>query len=264
MMAVLGFERKDARMLLAFIGMNLRDKYLGSTLGRVWAIANPLLMLGIFTFVFGYVLKVKLPGAETTLSYAIWLISGYGPWIATTEALLTSAMSLVASANLVKNMAFKCELLPVAGVLTGVVPLAVSVIFLLALLLVDGNYPSWHALWIPVVALLQFLFLIGVGFFLSSMVVFLKDVGYALPNVFMVILFASPIFYPLDSMPKVVHLLSEFNPFYVIAESYREPLIYHRNPSLLGLMYLLAISVGLGILGLKAFRRLRGHFEAAL
>ena len=261
---MLGFDRKDARMLMAFVWMNLRDRYLGSSLGSVWAIANPLLMLGIFTFVFGYVFRIKLPGAETTLSYAIWLISGYGPWIATSEAVMTSAMSLVTGAALVKNMAFKCELLPMAAALTGAVPLAVSLIFLSVLLLVDGNVPSWHAAWVLPVALIQFLFLIAVGFFLSPLVAFLKDVGYALPNILIIVLFATPIFYPLDSMPGLLRVASEFNPFYVIAESYRQPLIYHRAPSVPGLIYLLAISVGMGIIGLKVFRRLRGHLEAAL
>lgn len=261
---MLGFERKDVRLLMAFIGMNLRDKYLGSSLGSVWGVANPLLMLGIFTFVFGYVFKVKLPGAETTLAYAIWLISGYGPWIATSEAILTSAMSLVTAAALVKNMAFKTELLPIASVLASSIPLLVSMVFLFVLLVVDGNYPTWHAIWIVPVALLHFLFLITVSFFFSSIVVFLKDVGYALPNILIIILFATPIFYPLDSMPGLVRLVSEFNPFYVIAESYRQPLVYHRAPHFLGLLYLLAISAGLGIIGLQVFRRLRGYFDAAL
>ena len=73
---MLGFNRHDMRMMWVFFRMNVRDKYLGSSLGVVWTVANPVLMLTLFTFVFGYLLKVRMPGAEGGLSYAAWLISG--------------------------------------------------------------------------------------------------------------------------------------------------------------------------------------------
>src|SRR5260370_35224213 len=82
-MLILGFDRADAQRLLNFLKMGLRDRFLGSTLGLVWAIANPLLMMGIFTFVFAFVFRSRLPGAQPSLSFVIWLISGYGPWLAT-------------------------------------------------------------------------------------------------------------------------------------------------------------------------------------
>ena len=119
--------------------MNLR--FLGSALGIVWAAANPVLMLGIFTFVFGVVFKSKLPGAETSLSYVIWLISGYGPWLAIAEGLSTGTSAVVANSNLVKNLKFKTEILPIAGALTGIIPLLVAILYLMALLAIDGRPP---------------------------------------------------------------------------------------------------------------------------
>ena len=86
-----GFNRYDIRLLINLFKMNVRDRYLGSSLGSFWAISNPLFMLALYTYIFGFVFKVKLPGAESTLAYVIWLIIGYGPWIATTEAIMDVA-----------------------------------------------------------------------------------------------------------------------------------------------------------------------------
>jgi len=264
LVGVFGFDPSDARLLWNFFKMNVRDKYLGSRLGSVWAIANPLLMLTIFTFVFGYVYRLRLPGAETTFSYTIWMISGYGPWLASTEAIMATTMSVVSAAGLVKNMAFKAEILPIAAALTGLLPLGVCSCLLVVLLLVDGNTLSWHALMVLLIAILQFAFVASLGFFLSVITVFVRDLGIALPNVLTIVLFATPIFYPIESMPRVMQVLSQGNPFYIISEGYRQALIYHRTPDVLGLVYLAAVSFGLGVSGLKVFRRLKGYLEARL
>jgi len=244
--------------------MNIRDKYLGSRLGSLWAVANPLLMLALFTFVFGFVLKMRTPGAETSLSYAIWLISGYGPWIATTEGLIAASMSVVASAGLVKNMAFKTELLPVTAALTGLVPLSVCLSFLALLLVVDGNMLTWHAVFSVIIMALQFSLIIALGFMMSAITVFVRDFVIALPNVLLIVLFSTPIFYPLSMTPKFVQAISEWNPFYIISDGYRRVLIYHEVPNLVGLAYVGVLSLVLAFYGLKLFRRYKGYFEARL
>ena len=260
----LGFGGTELRLLWNFLKMDVRDKYVGSSLGSVWAVANPLLLLTIFTFVFGFVYRVRLPGAETTLSYAIWLISGYGPWLATTEAIMAATMSLVAASGLTKNMAFKAEVVPIAAALTGILPLAVSSCLLAVLLFVDGNALYWHALFVIVIAVLQFAFISALGLFLALATVFVRDLGIALPNLLTIVLFATPIFYPIESMPRVMQWVSRFNPFYIISESYRQSLIYHHAPGIFGLIYLCALAALLGVSGLKMFRRLKGYLEARL
>ena len=106
-MNVIGFDRRDAKMGLGLFRMMLRDRFLGSALGLVWAVANPLLMLGIFTFVFGFVFHSRLPGASTSMSFVLWLISGYAPWLAISEGLSNSALSVAGNSSIIKNLAFK-------------------------------------------------------------------------------------------------------------------------------------------------------------
>lgn len=258
------FDKKDLNLTLNFLKLNIRDRYLASTIGGFWAIANPLLMLSIYTFVFGFVYKSKLPGAETTLSYAIWLISGYGPWMSISEGISASTMSVTSSAGMIKNMAFKSEVLPISGALVGFVSLSVTLIFLIVLLFVDGNYLTAHALVIPLVIVIQFIFISAIGLFLSALNVFFRDISYVLPNLLTIILFATPIFYRLDGLPKVYQNISEVNPFYILSQWYRQPLIFHELPSIGSLLYILFLSLFLLVLGLKFFRRLKGHFDSRL
>jgi lipopolysaccharide transport system permease protein len=259
-----GFNKHDIRLAFNLFAMNVRDRYLGSSLGSFWAVANPLFMLGIYTFVFGFVFQVRLPGAETTLGYVIWLISGYGPWIAINEAVIASTTSVVGAVGLVKNLAFKTELLPISSAFLGLITLFVNLCFLLVLMCIEGNLPSWHILWVPVVIALQTLLVIGLGLWLSAINVFIRDLSLMLPNLLTIIMFATPIFYPIESMPPIVRDFSIANPFYVISEAYRSAILKHAYPRLELLAYVLLLSLLIFYTGLAAFRRIKGHFSSAL
>lgn len=259
-----GFNRYDFRLMVNLFKMNVRDRYLGSSLGSFWAISNPLFMLALYTYVFGFVFKVKLPGAETTLTYVIWLISGYGPWIAMTEAIMGSANSVVGASGLVKNMAFKTELLPIAGALVGVINLAVSFAFLIVLLVWAGSPISWHIILLPLVVLLQFLWIIALGMWLSAIVVFVRDVLQILPTMLTALMFMTPIFYPFENMPKIIQSVSLVNPFYQIAEAYRAILISNQFPSVVGLIFVTGVSIVVFNFGLAGFRRAKSSFDSAI
>lgn len=263
---MLGFDRADGRMIYNFFKINLRDRYLASKLGSVWAILNPIIMLSIFTFIFGFVYKAKLPGATTTLSYVVWLVSGYGPWLAISEGILNSSNAVVSSSGIVKNMAFKVEILPIASILVSIVPLLVSLFFLLVIMMFDGNYPTYHALLVLPVIVLMYCFMFGLGFFLSAITVFLRDLVIVLPNILMMILFVSPIFYTLSSMPKVIQFISKANPFYILTEAFRQPLVYHATPTGLvyGLIYVTLLTMGLCFFGLQRFRMVKGYFSSVM
>lgn len=263
---MLGFERADGQMIYNFFKINLKDRYLASKLGAMWAILNPIIMLSVFTFIFGFVYQARLPGASTTLSYVVWLVSGYGPWLAISEGILNSSNAVVSNSGIVKNMAFKVELLPIASILVSIVPLLVSLGFLLLLMVCDGNYPTWHAfLVLPIIAIMYF-FMFGLGFFLSAITVFIRDLLIVLPNILMMILFVSPIFYTLSSMPKIIQITSMANPFYILTEAFRQVLVYHALPVSLvyELIYVLLFAAGLFFVGVQRFRMVKGYFSSVM
>jgi lipopolysaccharide transport system permease protein len=259
-----GFDRRDLSTVWNFFKMFLRDRFLGSRLGAAWALLNPLLMLGIYTFVFGFVFKAKLPGADTTLAYSIWLIAGYGPWLAISESINSAAQSVVGNSGLVKNMAFKTECLPLAATMLGLVPLAISVVFAMVLMVFDGNPPTWHALAaIPGVAMI-FLFLAAIGFGAAALAVPFRDFAMVLPNMLIMVLFASPIFYPIEAMPKELQSVAAWNPFYLLVEFVRQPVVYHRIPGVDKWLYMATVVAIAGSICLRLFRRFKGQFSSML
>jgi ABC-type polysaccharide/polyol phosphate export permease len=261
---VLGFGIHDLRLLVNLTNMALRDRFLGSSVGRVWALLNPLLLMSIFSFVFTFVFESRLPGADSSLSFIIWLLSGYGPWLAMSEGLSTSASSITGNSGLIKNLSFKSELLPIAASLLGLVPLAVSFVLLSVLLVFGGHAPTPAWLIIFPVLALQFALISGMGLFLGAMNVFVRDITHILPSLLVVLLFASPIFYSVEAYPASAQVWVQFNPFYLVANGYREPLINGKLPPLWQLALLTAFATAALVGGLSYFRRLKGYFDARL
>lgn len=259
-----GFNREDVRIMFNIFKLNVRDRYLGSRFGMLWSLINPLLIMAIYIYVFGFVFNSRLPGSEKSITYVIWLISGFAPWLAISDGIVSSTNSVVAGSSLVKNIAFKSELLPIAAAMVGIFPMTVGLVVLIVLLIIEGSGISIHLLWLLLIIPIQMLFLAGVGFFLSAWDVFVRDIGQIISSALMLILFFTPIFYPVESLPGPVQKLTVFNPFHHLVQSFRNVLVYHTSPDLEGLCYVACVILILWYLGLKFFRRLKGSFESCL
>ena len=263
-MTLLGFDRRDLSTIWNFFRMFLRDRFLGSRLGAVWALLNPMVMLATYTFVFGFVFKSKLPGSDTTLAYATWLIAGYGPWLAISESLNSASHSVSANGGLVKNIAFKTECLPLAASLMGMVPLTISVAFAFVLLVVDGNPPTWHVVAAIPGIVLTFAFIAALGLGAAALTTFVRDFGVMLPSILLVLLFATPIFYPLEAMPRTLHAMSAWNPFYLVVDFIRSPLVFHKIPPLEQWLFVMFLTGTIGWVNLRIFRRVKGSFSSVV
>jgi ABC-type polysaccharide/polyol phosphate export permease len=263
-MTVTGFDRRDLGMLFNLFRMNLTDRFLGSSLGLIWAVLSPLLLMGIFCFVFTFVFPSKLPNKEGTLPFVIWLISGYAPWLFISDGMSSATGSVTGNSGVVKNIAFKSELLPIVGSMMGLVPLVVGLCIIFALQAGAGEGIHPAVVILPLVIMLQLVFISGIGLFLGSLNVFVRDTSFALPTVLTLALFASPIFYQLNAYPEAVRDIVVYNPFYVIAECYRLPIIAGEFPPLWMLVYLTVLSCSLFLAGLWWFRRLKSFFDTRL
>lgn len=263
-MTLVGFDRRDLSMLLNLFRMTLGDRFLGSGLGFVWAVLSPLMLMAIFCFVFTFVFPGRLPGREGALPFVIWLISGYAPWLGLSEGLNSATNSITGSASIVKNIAFKSELLPVVGSMLGLVPLCVGLVLISVLQIGSGEGISPTIVFLPVAIALQLALVSGLGLFLGALNVFVRDVSLALPSVLMMLLFASPIFYPLTAYPPWAQTVLVYNPFYVLAELYRAPILFGTLPPLWMPLYMAVLSGILLLAGLWWFRRLKSFFDTRL
>ena len=263
-MKIAGFDARDRQMFGSLLAMIVRDRFLGSQLGRVWVILSPAIMLAIFSFVFTVVFPQRLPGASQSTTYLIWLISGYGPWLALGEGLASGAAAVIGASGIIKNVAFKSELLPLAATLMGLIPLTVAFVFLLVLVAIGGGAINIYWLYLPFVALIQFVLVSGLALYLGATTVFVRDTMMILPNLLLMILFLSPIFFPITSFPPLGQTISYFNPVFVLADSYRQPIINGSPPNLLRLCYLVIVALIVFLSGLRYFRRLKPYFASRL
>lgn len=252
-------SKNDAQLLLNLFRMNLRDRYLGSKFGTFWAVLNPLLLMLVYTFVFGFVFKAKIPGSEASLDYVVWLISGLGIWFAMNEAIINATHSLTASAGLIKNLSFRTELLPVAAASTGIAPVLVSVFLSIILMLITGATLSWHIILVIVVIPLGLGLGAAIGLFTSVINVFSRDFGHGLPTFLLMVMFFTPIFYPIDSLPSVVKKITFLNPFYQIVDAFRKVLLENSLPNFAGLAYVILVIIVLFLIGGVFFRRMKTH-----
>lgn len=259
-----GFDRRDGRMLLSLFKITLSDRFMGSQLGLVWAVLSPLMLMAIFTFVFTFVFPGRLPNREGSLPFVIWLLSGYAPWLCISEGIMAATTSIIAAAGVIKNIAFKSELLPVVGALIGLVPLTVGICLILLLKIASGFGVSPAIFFLPISTLYMLAFISGIGLFLSALNVFIRDTALALPNILMLFLFGSPIFYPITAYPAAIQNILSYSPFYVLAELFRDPILNGTLPPIWMLVYMALFNTILIVAGLWWFRRLKSFFDARL
>lgn len=250
--------------VLSFTKIKVKDRYLGTTFGFIWAVLNPLLMLSLYTFIFGVVLQSKAPGAETSLAYTLWMISGLGPWLSISESLTEATNSIVGNSGLIKNLAFQSEALPIAGVCVGLIPLCVSLAFLFVLMVYDGWTPTWHLIFLIPSLCVHLLLVSGLGLIFSAVNVFFRDFGIMLSNFMLVLMFSTPIFYSVEQYPSVMQKFAIYNPFYVITNNYRNIFIDQKTVDLGLNIYVLVLGLIIFYIGMRFFKKLKGFFEGVL
>ncbi len=238
----------------------LKARYRGSLLGFLWSLVNPLLLLAVYSFVFGFVFE--RPGSADIEPYSLFLISGLFPWIWLSSSLLEGAMSLVVGAGLIRKAAFPAEILPQVAVLSHLAHFLLA-LPVLALALATGRllgYPvaGWGALFLPAVLLLQLVLTSGLTLGLAALNVHFKDVRDLLANLLTLLFFLTPIIYSLDWIrPDGLRLAIRLNPFTPFTLAFQEILFRGAVPAPGLWLQMLAVAALAWLAGTWLFERLR-------
>lgn len=252
------------RTIAAFVRRDIRGRYVTSVMGLSWAVIQPLTLLLLYTFIFSYILKIRLGGSGTTASFALYLFCGMLPWLAFAEGVTRSASVVLEQAHLIKKVVFPSEILPAYVVISALVMESVGLAVLLAAVGLFYRGLGWPMLLLPVIIVLQFLFTMGLGWLLASVNVFLRDVGQLLGLTMTLWMFLTPIFYPAEMMPERLRWLLELNPMYYVVQAYRDLVLEQRLPVLPHLATLAAMAVAAFVLGHWFFRRSKHAFVDVL
>ena len=202
-----------------------------TVIGAAWAVIQPLLTMLVFTFVFGRVAKIPSDGSP----YPIFVFVGLLPWNLFSKALSQSIVSVVGNANLITKIYFPRLLLPLSGILPGVIDFAISFVFLLGLM--ASAVPGAAVLFLPFLLALTLLASLSVSMWLAVMNVRYRDVGQAVPLLIQLWLFVSPVAYPLSEVDPKWQLLYSLNPVVGIVEGFRWAVLGTQNAPIIPLMF---------------------------
>ncbi len=252
-------------LTLEIVKRDLRGQHAGQLLGSAWGIAQPLVLLALYAFVFGVVFRVRIGDTvELPRNYTIYLLSGLVPWLAFVQAMARGATALTDNAQLVKNTVFQVEILPVSRALASLLPLGVGLGFLAGLTLVtEQGLPATYLL-LPALLFFQVLAMTGFAFAISALGTVVRDVKEVIQVVSVLGIFVLPIVYLPDTIPAAFRPLLFVNPFSHIVWAYQDALYYGRieHPyawAALGLGSLFAF-----VIGYRLFRKVKPYFGNVL
>lgn len=228
--AGLGALWTHRRLLWAFVMHDLKDRYLGSSIGFFWTVVTPLLELVTYTFVFHVLIGVSFHPTGDLAHYALFLFSGMITWLALQDAATRSTGALRENAHLIKKVNFPTVILPAHVVVSAVLNQAIRLGVLAAAAAVIGPGLSWHFLLVPLVVVVQTALLLGVGLLLATTSVYFRDTVHFVNALLLLWMFITPIFYPAAKYPPRFILLLQLNPVAHLVGVYQELILNHRLP----------------------------------
>ena len=241
-------------LLWAFVARDIKVRYRQTVIGGLWAIVQPFSTMVVFSFFFGYIAHISSGGVP----YPIFSYAGLVLWTYFTGALGTAAGSMVGSAGLITKVYFPRIIVPIAATLVGLVDYCVALIVMAGLMLYFHVMPSAAILLLPLVVAMAWMLAAGIGFWLSAINVKYRDVGYVVPFFIQMLLFITPIIYPVSIAPNFKWLLL-LNPMTGIIEAHRALLLGQAIPvTELGISFVITLIIFLS--GSAYFRSVERYF----
>jgi lipopolysaccharide transport system permease protein len=245
--------------VLGSIKREFQLRYLGSSLGFLWTIINPLAMIAVYTLVFSRIMRARLVGSEDGLAYSIFLCSGVFAWGYLSEVISRSVGMFLEQANLLKKNAFPRICLPTIVLGSATVNFVIIFTLFLIVLACLGRFPGVVVLGILPLLLVQQLLAVGLGLALGTLNVFYRDVGHVTNIVLQFWFWLTPVVYPSSILPERIRDLAELlNPMTRLIAGYQDVMLYGKWPeySAFGPHALVAAAVML--VGLVLYKRLVG------
>ncbi len=214
-------------LLFSLIRREISGRYRGSILGILWSFFTPLLMLGIYTFVFSFVFQARWGGVEgSRTDFALILFAGLMMFNLFSENINRAPSLVLNNINYVKKVVFPLEVLPVVSMGTALFQLAISFGVWLVFLLLFRGLPPPTIFLLPVLLLPFILMILGLSWFLASIGVYIRDIAQVIGVAVTVLMFVSPLFYSISALPAQYQVFMQLNPLTFIIEQARGLMIF--------------------------------------
>jgi lipopolysaccharide transport system permease protein len=255
---------RHRQLIATLTARDLKARYRGSVLGFFWSLANPLLLLGVYTIVF-----TKFFPVQVVQPYPLFLFAGILPWTFFSAAILESTGSISSNAGLIKKVMFPAEALPLVVVFSHLVHFALAIPILIAAVVIFAALGKFTItatmLLAPVLMLLQTLFVAGVALTVSSASVLFRDLRDIIANVMQLGFFVTPIIYLIDNVQsRPLRAMLRLNPLTPFVVAYQDVLFFQRLPNLSDTLLILFYSTASLVVGFFVFDRLRDTLAEAI
>jgi homopolymeric O-antigen transport system permease protein len=247
------WERRE--LIYFFVWRDLKVRYKQTALGAAWAILQPFTTMVIFSVLFARLARVPSDG----LPYPIFALTGLLPWNYFAGALSRVTMSVVGEAHLVSKIYFPRLIIPLSGVLSGLVDFFLAFVVLVSMMFWYGLTPARGVLALPILLLYAMATVLAVGLWLSVLYARYRDVGQIIPFLIQCWMYVSPVAYPTSLIPEKWRFLYSLNPMVGVIEGFRWGLLDKEHPAF-GVMAISGVVVTLLLIGGVVFFR---HMEAS-
>ena len=265
--ALIGSLTRNRQLIGQMIRREVIGRYRGSALGLAWSFFNPVLMLAVYTLVFSGIFKARWNTAgqpESIGHFAIVMFVGMIVLNLLTEVLTRSPTLILANPNFVKKVVFPLEILPIVTLGAAGFHLLISLAVLMLAFLMFNGFLHWTVILLPFVLLPLAFLTLGLSWGLASLGVYLRDVSQAIGLICSVLMFMSPIFYPLASVPERFRWIIAANPLTFIIEQARRVVIDGALPDWGGLFLYALASAAVAWTGFAWFQKTRKGFADVL
>ena len=245
--------------IVGSVQREFQSKYRNSILGAAWTVLNPLAMIVVYTVIFAQIMHSRLPGADSTFAYSIYLCAGVLTWGLFAEITTRGQTMFLEHAGLIKKINFPRICLPIIVVLNACLNFAIIFSLFTAFLVLSGNFPGWVFLAVFPVLLIEIMLAIGLGIILGVLNVFFRDVGQFFTILLQFWFWFTPVVYPVAVLPPAVRGLLIWNPMAPIIVAYQDILVRNTLPQWGSLLPAAMLGVLLCVLGMQLFRKRAGE-----
>ena len=242
-------------LLRNMIVKDFKIRYRNMSLGVFWSLLNPLVMMGVLTFVF-----TKIFPNTNVKNFGVFVLCGLVPYNFLTIAWNAGTTSIFNNAGLIKRVPVPREVVPIAAVLSNCVHLFIQILLLLVASVAFGNSITIHWLWLPLVWALEIVFVCGITLVTSAFDVYIRDIRYVVESTITVMFWLVPIFYGFEVIPQQYRDVYQYNPVAALVLCLRNILLDARSPNPDTLLKLTLVSLFTFAFGWVVFGRMKQRF----
>ena len=251
-----------------FIQRQVTRSYKRSYLGLSWILLSPLVWVFFLALIFSDEFGIKgrmVPvTGQADLNFGLYLYCGLLPFLAFSEAMNKGMNAVRSSSGLVQKVVFPMEILPFTNTIASMVDKFFGVGALLIVVVLFGRDLHWTALALPLIVVLQVVFILGLSYFMAVVGTYLPDLGEVMRPVIRGTFFLTPIIWSPERLPENIRWVVDYNPLAYLVNAYRDAVLFGDLPGGLSTLYFTLFSVGLFVVGFALFNRLKGGFADQL